>query len=237
MMPRAAATPFSELLLFVSSALDHLGVEHVIHFGSLLGAARLGAPLPWDEDHDLFVIGVDLARLRRHLEPILREHGLQIVQDPSGFLWVKEKFWPAASGHLALDVLPPLVERVEDIPAWEGGAPHLVRGELHPLRPVPFAGSFVWAPAAAEGVLARLYGASGTPQALARFKAPPVDPQSSAFWAQARRPNHSDWQTISREFRFRFRWRHLMAIPWWWFNGGYIVGINALRRWARARSA
>ena len=235
MMPRIAATHFSDLLLFVCSALDYLGVEYVIHYGSLLGAARLGAPLPWDEDHDLFILDVDLARVRRHLTPIMTAHGFRVVPDPTGFLWIKDKHWPAGSGHLALDVLPPLVHRVEDVPNWEGGAPHLVASELRPLRPLTFYGSFVWAPAAFETVLARLYGASGSPEALARFAPPPIDSRSALFWASARSPGRSDWLAISETFRSRSRWRHLAAIPWWWLNGGYIVGVNALKRWARAR--
>ena len=99
MMSTSAATHFTDLLLFVCAALDHLGVQHVIHYGSLLGAARLGAPLPWDEDHDLFIVGTDLAHVREQLEPIMNAHGYRVVPDRRGFLWIKEKIWPAASGH------------------------------------------------------------------------------------------------------------------------------------------
>jgi hypothetical protein len=235
MMPEVAATHFTDLLLFVCSVLDHLGVEHVIHYGSLLGAARLGSPLPWDEDHDLFVLDVDLADLRRKIEPLMTMHGYRVVPDRRGFLWIRHRFWAAGSGHLALDVLPPRVARHEDLPVWEGGAPHLVEDELRPLRPLPFYGSFVWAPAAVEPVLARLYGVSGSIETMSTFAAPPITSESAAFWQRARTPAAVDWPTISRRFRSRFRLRHLAGVPWWWFNGGYIVGINALKRWARRR--
>ena len=235
MMSTSAATHFTDLLLFVCAALDHLGVQHVIHYGSLLGAARLGAPLPWDEDHDLFIVGTDLAHVREQLEPIMNAHGYRVVPDRRGFLWIKEKIWPAASGHLALDVLPALVPTVDDVPAWDGGAPHLAEGELWPLRQLPFHGSFVSAPHATEAALGRIYGAAGSSRAMSKFSAPEVETDTAAFWAKARTPTQSDWPEISRRFRARSKWRHLRAIPWWWFNGGYIVGINALKRWIHRR--
>lgn len=237
MMPEAAATPFGELLLFVCAALDHLGVEHVIHYGSLLGAARLGGPLPWDEDHDLFVIDTDLERLRRHLEPIMTAHGYRVSRDRRGFLWIKERFWGAGAGHLALDVLPPPVAATVPLPVWEGGAPHLARGELYPLRPLPFCGSFVWAPAAHEAVISRLYGEAGEVAALARFSAPPIAPGARAFWTMARRPERMDWPAISTRFQDRSRIRPLFGTPWWWFNGLYILGMGGVKAWALPKSS
>ena len=236
-MPEAAATPFGDLLLFVCAALDYLGIEHVIHYGSLLGAARLGGPLPWDEDHDLFVIDTDLDRLRRHLEPIMIAHGYRVSRDRRGFLWIKERFWCAGAGHLALDVLPPPVAATDPLPVWEGGAPHLVQGELYPLHPLPFCGSFVWAPAAYEAVIYRLYGEAGSKAAVARFSAPPFAPQSDAFWTTARQPERMDWPAISRRFRDRSRMRALFGTPWWWFNGFYILAINAVKGWAMRKSS
>ncbi|HTR87612.1 MAG TPA: LicD family protein [Reyranella sp.] len=232
-MPPVAATHFTNLLLFVCAALDHLGVEHVIHYGSLLGAARLGSPLPWDEDHDLFVVDTDLTELRARLQPLLEAHGYRVVPDRRGFLWIKDRYWAAGSGHLALDVLPPTMDRVADLPVWEGGAPHMIHGELRPLRPLPFCGSFVWAPAAVEPILVRLYGPSGSVETMSRFSAPRIDPDTAAFWAAARPAGQLDWPAISRRFQSRSRWRHLLAVPWWWFNGGYIVGIDLLKKWAR----
>jgi hypothetical protein len=235
MMPEVAATHFTDLLLFVCSVLDHLGIEHVINYGSLLGAARLGSPLPWDEDHDLYVVDVDLARVHRQIEPIMTAHGYRVVPDRRGFLWVREGLWAAGSGHLALDVLPPLVAHPRDLPVWEGGAPHLLQDELRPLRRLPFYGSFVWAPAAVEPLLSRLYGTSGSVETMSSYTAPPIALESGAFWARTRTPTALDWPAISSRFRSRSRLRPLAAVPWWWFNGGYIVGINALKRWARRK--
>lgn len=237
MMPEAAATPFGELLLFVCAALDYLGVEHVIHYGSLLGAARLGGALPWDEDHDLFVIDTDLDRLRRHLEPILVAHGYRVSRDRRGFLWIKERFWFAGAGHLALDVLPPPVAASDPLPVWDGGAPHLTQGELYPLRPLPFHGSFVWAPAAYEAVIHRLYGEAGGEAALARFSAPPFASRSRAFWTVARQPERMDWPAISRRFQGRSRVRPLFGTPWWWFNGLYILAIGVVKGWGLPKSS
>lgn len=233
MMPSVAATHFSNMLLFVSAALQHVGIEHVIQYGSLLGAARLGAALPWDEDHDLFALDTDLDTLHERLEPILSAHGYRMVRDPRDFWWVRERWWAAASGHLSLAVLPPLEQRVEDLPVWEGGAPHLLVDELRPLRALPFHGGCIWGPAATDAVLERLYGRSGSAEVMSRFIAPPSDPETAAFWARVKTADRLDWPAISERFRRRSRLAPLLAVPWWWFNGGYIVGINALKRRAR----
>lgn len=236
-MPSGPATHFTDQLLFVASALDHCGIDYIIHYGSLLGAARLGGPLPWDEDHDLFAIGVDLDTIRAKMEALLDQHGFRLTLDPRGFFWVRDKLWPAASGHLALAILPPIEPTVADLPIWEGGAPHLAEGELRPLRRLPFHSSFIWGPAETERVLARLYGASAGEDVMAAFTTPPLAPDADAFWARSRTTGGLDWPAISQRFRTRSRWTHLRLVPWWWFNGGYIIAINKIRAWARARLA
>lgn len=236
MMPRAVATHFSELLLFVLAALEHTGFETMMHFGTLLGAARLGGPLPWDEDHDVYLLETEPAQVGQRLGPLLAEHGFVLSWDANGFFWVREKLWPADSGHLALHFLPPLEEKLEQLPVWEGGAPHLLQSELRPLRPLPYYSSYVWAPQKLEELLLRLYGRSGERDVMSAFQAPPVTAEFLQFWGEARSPERLDWPAISQRFRQRSRWKHLLCAPWWWFNGGYILAINWLRRRARSRS-
>ena len=237
MMPSAAATHFTDLLLFIASALDHVGIEYIVHYGTLLGAARLAAPLPWDEDHDLFVIDIDIETVRERLEPIVDQAGYCLTFDPRGFLWVRDRLWPAASGHLSLTVLPVLEPFEDGLPVWEGGAPHLVEGELRPLRLLPIYGSFIHAPAATERILARLYGPSAGPDVMQAFVAPPLLPEAASFWARHRTTGGLDWPAIEDRFRRRSRWAHLRFVPWWWFNGAYIIWINKIRTWARRRLA
>lgn len=237
MMPRGVATRFTDLLLFTVSVLDHLGIKSIIHYGTLLGAARLGTPLPWDEDHDLFVYDVTREEIETRVRPILEAHHYATVWDERGFLWVRERHWKAGSGHLGLAFLPPLVDRVEDLPVWKGGAPHLAVGELEPRIVLPLAGSHVHGPAATERLLSRLYGESASVAVMARFKPTPIEAETRAFWQAARTPERLDWAAISARFQARSRWRHLVGLPWWWFNGGYIIGINKLKRWAAARLA
>jgi len=237
MMPSGPATHFAEMLLFVASALDHVGIENVIHYGSLLGAARLGAPLPWDEDHDLFVVDTSHEEVQAKLGDLFAAHGFRLVPDSGGFFWVREKYWLAASGHLALEFLPPLMERPEDLPQWKGGAPHLLETELRPLIRLPLYSSHVTAPAKTEDVLKRIYGEDGSPAVMQRFRAPPMRAEAAAFWAKARTPDRLDWDAISARFRARSRIKPLLYVPWWWFNGGYIIWINKFRRWAEARLA
>ncbi|TCT05591.1 LicD family protein [Aquabacter spiritensis] len=237
MMPTGAATHFTDLLLFVASALEEARIDYVVHYGSLLGAARLGAPLPWDEDHDLFLIDVTIDAVEARLAPVMRAHGYRMTRDPRGFLWVREAIWPAASGHLSLTVLPALAARPEDLPVWEGGAPHLAEGELRDLQRLPIYGSFVLAPQKTEQILARLYGASAGEEAMRAFRPPRIRRAAQDFWARARTPDRLDWPAISARFRGQARWRPVLSVPWWWFNGSYILAINALKRWARRRIA
>lgn len=237
MMPSGPATHFAEMLLFTASALERAGIGYIVHYGTLLGAARLKAPLPWDEDHDLFVFGVTAEDLRAKLAPVMAEHGFRLVPDATGFFWVREKYWLAASGHLSLEFLPPFVDRVEDIPHWHGGAPHLLESELTPVINLPIYTSHIAAPAGTEAILARIYGESGTVETMAAFTAPPMHREAAEFWARARTPDRLDWEAISRRFRARSRLKPLLYVPWWWFNGGYIIWINRFRRWATARRA
>lgn len=234
MMPRGAATHFSELLLFVLAALEEHQIEYILQFGTLLGAARLGGPLPWDDDHDVYVIDAQPQQLRAWLQPLLEEHGFRLSWDERGFFWVRERLWAADSGHLALHFLPPLVSNSQPLPVWEGGAPDLWESELRPLQRLPYYSTYIQAPLALEALLERCYGASGQPPAMAGFRAPAVSEEFLAFWGQARTPEKLDWPAISARFKRRSRWRHLLHLPWWWFNGAYILLISKLRRWARS---
>jgi hypothetical protein len=233
MIPQGPATHFAEMLLFAVSALEHAGIEYVIHYGTLLGAARLGTPLPWDEDHDIFLPNISPDAVREKLEDVFRLHGFCLTSDPRGFFWVREKLWPAGAGHVAIELLPPLVQRVEDLPVWDGGAPHLLTDELRPRVKLPIHSSFVWAPHGTEPLLARLYGRSGTPEAMKAFIGTPMRPEADAFWSKARTPESLDWAAISKRFRQRSRWKHLLNAPWWWFNGGYNVVVKHIRGLAR----
>ncbi len=235
MIPTGPATQFAELLLFTVSALEHVGIRYIAHYGTLLGAARLGAPLPWDEDHDLYLFGITPESVREKLHDLFRQHGYRLLPDPNGFFWVRERIWPAASGHLALEFLPALLQHPDDLPIWDGGAPHLLFDELLPLRQLPFCSSFVWGPAATEAILQRLYGRSGERDVMQAFVATPISAEARTFWARARTPQAVDWPAISERFRSRSRWKYLLNVPWWWFNGGYIVIINRIKAWARRR--
>jgi Zn-dependent protease with chaperone function len=153
--------------------------------------------LPWDDDHDIFLYGVDPDEVHRKLADIISDHGYVMVRDPRGFFWIREKRWPAASGHLALEFLPPLVTNPQDLPVWEGGAPHLLASELARTQDLPFYGSYIRAPAEVEAVLARLYGAAGSPEVMKAFTRPALHADMADFWARARQPGQLDWPAIS----------------------------------------
>jgi glycerol-3-phosphate cytidylyltransferase len=55
------------LLKKLSEICDGIGVKFWLHGGTLLGAARHGGFIPWDDDVDLGIMREDLEKLRRHL--------------------------------------------------------------------------------------------------------------------------------------------------------------------------
>lgn len=55
----------------VTRALDRLGVVHWLQYGSLLGALRYRAILPWDDDVDLAILGSSMGSLT--LDDLQRE--------------------------------------------------------------------------------------------------------------------------------------------------------------------
>ncbi len=229
-MPGYVATNFVENLLFLLSALEHHGLPYTAHFGSVLGAARLGGVCPWDEDADIYLIDQDRERVERMLREPLERHGFLLIYDARGFFWVRQDPWWAGQGHIGLSFLPLLpagsprpTSPVDDRMAWE---------ELYPLCRLPFHGSWYWGPADPERLLERLYGETGSVETMARFRAPTIDAEVSAFWRRARE-GELDWSAISArllERRRTQRFAHVRCFPWWWWNGGYNVGIQKLRR-------
>jgi LicD family len=219
MMPRRVATTFVENLFFLLSVLELEGIRYVVHYGTLLGAHRLGGVAPWDEDADIYILDGPPATVRARVESRLAGHGLHLLPD-DGFFWVRQRRWIAGQGFNALHFLPPLREGGEGTPTDDG--PALCAGELHPLRRLPFHSSFVWGPAAPDPILERLYGRSGSVEVMSRFRAAPIHPEAEAFWRRARPVDElPDWPAISDRFRRRSGWSHLLGMPWLWFNGTY----------------
>ena len=235
-MPRFVAENFVENLLFTISACEREGIRYVAHWGTLLGAHRLGGVCPWDEDADIFLVGTDRASVERKLGALLREHGFALTWEPNGgFFWVRQQPWWAGQGHIALELLPagPATGDPSRLLDWD---PWIPPEQLHPLRPYPFHGSWIFGPADADGVIARLYGASGSQSVMSRWRRPDLSPEVEAFWRGARSPE-LDWRRISARFLERRRaqpLRHVVTFPWWWFNGGYNIGIKQLRRLGNA---
>ena len=236
MMPGYVATHFTHALLFTAALLDELHIPWIAHYGTLLGAVRLGGVAPWDEDADLYVLTGRLDELQATLEPHLVRHGFESILRPSGdALIVRRRPWLAGQGHIGLSLLPPPLD--DDVApesmTWDA---YLQKKELMPIRRVPFYSSHVFAPAHPEPLLWRLYADSGSPLAMNRFCAPAISAECARFWAKARPfEGPTDWPSISDRFvSGSRRWSHLRTFPWWWFNGAYNIGIGHLRRAGRA---
>ncbi len=236
MMPAHVATPFVDALLFTVSLLDALQIPYVAHYGTLLGAVRLGGVAPWDEDCDLYILSGDLESLARRLEPDLRTHGFESRMRVKGdALYVRRRPWLAGQGHIGISVLP--APHPDDSgpsnPQWDAC---LSLDELHPIQRLPFYSSYLAGPARPEPLLARLYGEEGSVAVMSRFRAPSISNGSRRFWAEARPlAGQTDWPRISRHFAIRAgTWSHALAFPWWWFNGAYNLGIARLRRFGHS---
>lgn len=231
-MPRYVAANFAESLLFTLSACEREGVRYAAHFGTLLGAHRLGGVCPWDEDADIYVLDEDRGSLEGKLRTVLESHGFDLVWDERGFFWVRQRPWWAGQGHIALEFF---ADAPRDAGALSAEDPWISPEQLWPLRRYPFHGSWLWGPAEADAILARLYGENGTPAAMARFQTPRLPAETEAFW-HAARADGLDWDAVSRRALERLRrrpWGHLATFPWWWFNGAYNVAVQRLRRVGR----
>jgi hypothetical protein len=237
LMPGYVATNFVECLLFTLSALDRAGIRSFGHWGTLLGAHRLGGVCPWDEDADVFLLDETRESVEGKVGSVLRENGLDLIWTGRHF-WVRQRPWWAGQGLVSLELFPACAAGPwPDGPAWDPWVPDEY---LLPLARYPFHGSWIAGPADAEAVLARLYGAAAAPAAMSGFSRPRLVGDTEAFWAKARPMDGAlDWAAISRRMadRSASRWAHVSTFPWWWFNGGYNVGIKQLRRLGRVLAA
>jgi lipopolysaccharide cholinephosphotransferase len=68
-----------ENLLLLKKVMDQAGIHFGLAFGTLLGAIRDGAFIPWDEDVDVFIVEEDLDDFLCLL-PVLRDAGLPLVR-------------------------------------------------------------------------------------------------------------------------------------------------------------
>jgi hypothetical protein len=235
MMPGLVATEFAELAFFVSSLLERLGVEHVAHYGTLLGASRLGGFAPWDEDIDLYVVDTDLGKAEALLGPELAPRGFEMVARRAGDAsYIRPRGWLAGQGHVGLSALPPLSLGDADPRSW-GWDATLRANELRPIGRTRFYSSWLPTPALPEPILERLYASSGAAETMSRFRAPAIRPRVAEFWSLAR-PIHgeTDWPAISARFERPRRARRAMTWPWWWFNGAYNVAVRKARAVGRA---
>jgi hypothetical protein len=237
-MPSGVATNFVENLLFLLSALEFHGIRYTAHYGTLLGACRLGGVLPWDEDADIYIIGEHIDDAERKLRATLEAHGFELIRDPRGFFWVRQHPWWAGQGHIGLSLLS-LAVPGQGTPLGGFEDQRMSPGEALPLARLPFYSTWIWGPAEPERLIHRLYGETGSESTMTRFRAPRVAPETLGFWQRAREQS-LDWDAVCARMRERRKhrpWSHVITFPWWWFNGAYNIGIQRLRALGRSMAA
>lgn len=233
MMPSYVASNFVDTILFTLALFEQLEIQYVTHYGTLLGAVRLGGVAPWDEDADFCVFDWDFEPLHRRVAPLLAAHGFEaFIRPERDAMIVRQVPWVAGQGHIGISLWPGALPDHED-PAQQPWDVYMRHSELHPLRRYAFHGSYVPGPAQPEPVLERLYRETGSLAAMRRFKAPRTSRTRDAFWRRVRPIDGPlDWDAISTDFRARaasFPW-HASTFPWWWFNGAYNIGVRAARK-------
>jgi hypothetical protein len=240
MMPGFVAANLADNVLFFASLCEALGIELVAHYGTLLSAVRLQGIAPWDEDADVYTVGLDLEEAYARLHGPLREHGFGLRwSQKRDAIYVPQVPWIAGQGHIGLSALPELLRDDQD-PRAQGWDAYLRSSELYPLHRCAFYGSHLPVPAQPEPVLERLYGDSGSVAVMQRFVRPEPAAERTAFW-QRMRPidGPTDWPSISAHFRRRAAqppW-HAATFPWWWGNGAYNIGVQRVRKLGLALTA
>jgi hypothetical protein len=237
MMPGYVASNLADNLLFLLALLDRLGIEYVAHYGTLLGAARLGGLAPWDEDADVYIVDLDFEALQARIGAALAAHGFEaFLTESRDALIVRQVPWVAGQGHIGVSLWPGTLDDRVDPREMEWDA-YMRHSEYSPPRRYPFYGSYVTGPAQPDPVLDRLYGLAGSIEVMERFRAPQVSPAQVTFWSRARPiDGDADWDAISARFVARARgvpW-HAATFPWWWFNGAYNIGVRTLRKLGHA---
>jgi hypothetical protein len=237
MMPAYVASNLVDSTLFLLSLFDHLGIEYVAHYGTLLGAARLGGLAPWDEDVDIYVFDLDFEPLRARIDGPLAAHGFETeYTSRRDALYVRQSPWVAGQGHIGVSLWPGVLDDRVDPREMEWDA-YMRHSEMYPKRRYPFYGSYLDGPARPEPVLERLYGESASARVMSRFRAPRVSAAQIAFGSRARPiDGDADWSAISARFVARARsgpW-HAVTFPWWWFNGAYNSGVRTLQKLGHA---
>lgn len=243
MMPSWFATPFVDSLLFVLSALEHRGFAYVAHKGLLLGAVRLGGVLPWDDDSEVFLVDASAEDVAARVGPVLADHGFALRFQRRGYYF---NAYPRIFLPFPLAGLTELGLLTRSVDAqgvhFDAHEPHrhLRQNELFPIRRIPFHGSYVLGPSAADLAAERMYGELASPATMSRFRRPEIAPSVASFWREARPlEGPMDWLRISERFRRRMRSPsfHLTQVPcsvWYLANRAYWVAMDGLRSLARA---
>jgi hypothetical protein len=111
--PQCCTDHLIELTVFVHELLDRHGITHWLEYGTLLGAVREGAFIPWDEDVDFGVLEADVRRILA-LEPeiVARGYAIDTSSGPGSIrirysraneLHVDLFWWRDQDGHLVSD--------------------------------------------------------------------------------------------------------------------------------------
>lgn len=148
--------PIKEMLPYVSSMLETLGIKYWLDWGTLLGAVRNGKMIPWDFDIDVGIFHKDVKKLLA-AEPQVRKDGFEFKVDRNSQYARKIRFFGKDGFDFHIDIDPWIMKDGKVMTTYGDNRFRTVE-ELSVLSTIEFEGGTYPCPMKPEEGLVRMLG-------------------------------------------------------------------------------